>query len=153
MTKYKAWAWVLRILAWAVTVGMPLTIVAYKFPLWKAQGGGSGAMGAGTIILIIIVLVTFRKYIVAWAKEKLGALSAGVSLVLLWSTLAVVCMVLASITTILEDLATVFLFSAIGAAIGVALLHGARKISQMEEKPREEAEKGEVTDGTSERPV
>ena len=153
MTKFKAWAWVLRFLAWATTIGMPVAIIAYKFPLWRSQGGGSGALGAGTIILAVIILVTFRKYIMAWVTEKLGALSAGVSLVLLWCTLAVVCMILASITTILEDLATVFLFSAIGAAIGVGLLYIARKLSQMEEKPRETAEKGGVKNGTPERPI
>lgn len=132
MTKRKALVWLLRILAVAFTVGLPLAVIAYKFPLWRSQGGGGGAIGAGTIILVVIVLATFRKYIMAWAAEKLGALSAGVSLILLWSGLAIVCLILAAITTILEDLATVFIFAAIGAAVGVGLFGAAKRLSGKE---------------------
>ncbi len=130
--KRKALVWLLRALAVASMIGIPFSIIAYKFPLWRTQGGGGGAVGAGLILLVVILFFTFRKYVTAWAEEKLGTLSAGVSLVFLWSGLAVVCMVLAAITNILQDLATVFLFAAIGAAMGVGLLHGAKKLQEME---------------------
>lgn len=129
MTKRKALVWALRVLAVLFTVGLPFAVIYSKFPLWRTQGGGYGALGTGAIILVIIVFVSFCKYITAWAAEKLGTLSAGVALVLLWSTAAIVCMVIASITTIVEDLATVFLFAAIGAAVGLLLGGIAKKIN------------------------
>lgn len=131
--KRKALVWFLRVLAVASMIGIPFSIIAYKFPLWRTQGGGGGAVGAGAILLMVILFFTFRKYITAWAAEKLGTLSAGVSLVFTWSGLAVVCMVLAAITTILQDLATVFLFAAVGAALGVGLLHLAKRLNEMED--------------------
>ena len=132
-SKPKALVWSLRGLAVASMIGIPFSIIAYKFPLWRTQGGGGGAVGAGAILLMVILFFTFRKYITAWAAEKLGTLSAGVSLVFTWSGLAVVCMVLAAITTILQDLATVFLFAAVGAALGVGLLHLAKRLNEMED--------------------
>lgn len=131
--KHKAIAWALRILAVAATVGLPFAVVYTKFPLWRAQGGRFGAIGAGAIILLIVIFVTFKKYILAWATEKLGTLSAGVSLVLLWSTAAIICLAIAAITTIVQDLATVFIFAAIGAAVGVGLFSVAKMISGDEE--------------------
>lgn len=131
--KRKAIAWALRILAVAATVGFPFAVVYTKFPLWRAQGGRFGAVGTGAIILLIVIFVTFKRYILAWAAEKLGTLSAGVSLVLLWSTAAIICLAIAAITTIVQDLATVFIFAAIGAAIGVGLFSVAKMISGDEE--------------------
>ena len=131
--KRKALVWSLRVLAVASMIGIPFSIIAYKLPLWRTQGGGGGAVGAGAIRLMVILFFTFCKYITAWAAEKLGTLSAGVSLVFTWSGLAVVCMVLAAITTILQDLATVFLFAAVGAALGVGLLHLAKRLNEMED--------------------
>ena len=141
--KRKALVWTLRVLAVASMIGIPLSIIAYKFPLWRTQGGGGGAVGAGAILIMVILFFTFRKYITAWATEKLGTLSAGVSLVFTWSGLAVVCMVLAAITTILQDLATVFLFAAVGAALGVGLLHGAKKLNAMEDIEEDEDDEAE----------
>lgn len=141
--KRKALVWSLRVLAVASMIGIPLSIIAYKFPLWRSQGGGGGAVGAGAILIMVILFFTFRKYITAWATEKLGTLSAGVSLVFTWSGLAVVCMVLAAITTILQDLATVFLFAAVGAALGVGLLLGAKKLNAMEDIEEEEDDEAE----------
>ncbi len=133
MTKRKALVWLLRSLAVASTIGVPFSVVAYKFPLWRTQGGGSGAIGAGAIIFLVIIFATFRRYVTAWVAEKLGALSAGVSLVLLWSGSAIVCLILASITTILEDLATVFIFAAVGAAVGVGLFTVATRLTSKED--------------------
>lgn len=131
--KRKALVWSLRVLAVASMIGIPLSIIAYKFPLWRSQGGGAGAFGAGAIICLVILFITFRKYITAWAAEKLGELSAGVALIFLWSGLSVICIVLSSITNILEDLATVFLFAAIGAAVGLGLLTIAKRLKLKED--------------------
>lgn len=133
MTKRKVVAWVLRILAVAATVGLPFAVVYTKFPLWRTQVGRFGAVGTGAIILLIVIFFTFKRYIMAWAAENLGALSAGVSLVLLWSTAAIICLAIAAITTIVQDLATVFIFAAVGAAIGVGLFSAAKMISGDEE--------------------
>lgn len=153
ISRIKVIAFALRMLAVAAFIGFPVWAVAEKFPLWKTRGGDGAALGVGGVLLLIVLFVTFKKYVVAWAAEKLGTISAGVSLVLLWFGAAIVCITLAKIAGIMEDLATVFLWSAVGAGIGVVLQFTARKVSEIpdveENEPREKNE-GDVTNGTDE---
>lgn len=114
-------------------LGVPAWVISTKFPLWKTQGGSAGALGIGAILILVIAFMTFKKYVVAFAAEKLGTMSAGVSLIVLWTGLAVVCIAIANITTILEDLSTVFVWSAIGAVLGVSFQAAARKVSGKKE--------------------
>jgi membrane protease YdiL (CAAX protease family) len=132
-TKKKALVIAIRVAAVLAMIGIPFSVISYKFPMWKAQGEGKGAFGVGAVVLVVILFVTFRKYIIAWATEKLGALSAGVSLVFIWASLAIVCMVLAKIGNVLEDLATVFLFASVGAAVGFGLLTIAKRLNLKED--------------------
>lgn len=141
MTKRKAVAVVLRVLAVALFIALPAAVISTKFPLWREQGGSGVAIGSGSLLLIAIVFITFKKYITAFAAEKLGALSAGVSLVFLWSALTLVCVMIAEIETIINDLTTVFLWSAIGAAAGLVCLTIARRI--VREPKHKEADDGE----------
>lgn len=141
MTKRKAVAISLRVLAVALFLALPAAVISTKFPLWKDQGGSGVAIGSGSLLLIAIIFITFRKYITAFAAEKLGALSAGVSLVFLWSSMTLMCALLSEIETIINDLTTVFLWSAIGAAAGLVCLTVARCIER--EPKRKEADDGE----------
>ena len=141
MTKRKAVAVFLRALAVALFLALPAAVISTKFPLWREQGGSGVAIGSGSLLLIAIVFITFKKYITAFAAEKLGALSAGVSLVFLWSALTLVCVMIAEIETIINDLTTVFLWSAIGAAAGLVCLTIARRI--VREPMQKEADDGE----------
>ena len=103
-------------------ISFPVWAVSIKYPLWREQGHGGIAIGSGTIIITVIVFVCFKKYISAFAAEKLGLIiSSGVSLVLLWSGLALSCAILAKATTVLDDLTTVFVWSAVGTLLGVVM--------------------------------
>lgn len=141
MTKRKAVAVFLRALAIALFLALPAAVISTKFPLWREQGGSGVAIGSGALLLIAIIFITFKKYITAFAAEKLGALSAGVSLVFLWSAMTLVCILMAEIATIIDDLTTVFLWSAIGAAAGLSCQTIARRIEQP--KQQKEADDGE----------
>jgi hypothetical protein len=91
-----------------------------KFPLWRSQGGGILAIGSGALIIFVIIYMTFKKYITAFAAEKLGTISAGIALVFLWFGLSIALYAVASLATMLNDLSTVFMWAGIGATAGVA---------------------------------
>lgn len=120
-TKSKAASVVLNILSFAFMLALPFWAITEKFPIWKEEGGIFSALGGGVIIMAVIAFFTFKKYIVAFATEKLGAISAGTSLLVLWSGLSAVCVALAKSATLLDDLTTIFVWSAVGAAVGVVL--------------------------------
>jgi hypothetical protein len=101
-----------------------------KFPLWRAQGGGGLAIGSGVVIVCVVIFMTFKKYITAFAAEKLGTISAGIALVFLWFGLAIALYAVASLATMLNDLSTVFLWAGIGSTAGVALQCWARSLQK-----------------------
>ena len=135
--KSKTTATVLTILSFMVMLGLPFLVITEKFPIWKAAGGIFSALGGGSIVMLVIAFFTFKKYILAYAAEKLGAISAGVSLLLLWVTLSVVCVALGKSATLLSDLTTIFVWSAAGSAIGVVMQIVAKL---MKERNNERAE-------------
>lgn len=128
--KSKTTATVLNILSFVVMLGLPFMVIAEKFPIWNAAGGILSALGGGSIVMLVIAFFTFKKYILAFAAEKLGAISAGVSLLLLWVTLSVVCVALGKSATLLNDLTTIFVWSAVGSAVGVVMQIAARLIKE-----------------------
>ena len=128
--KSKTTATVLNILSFVVMLGLPFMVIAEKFPIWNAAGGILSARGGGSIVMLVIAFFTFKKYILAFAAEKLGAISAGVSLLLLWVTLSVVCVALGKSATLLNDLTTIFVWSAVGSAVGVVMQIAARLIKE-----------------------
>lgn len=131
----KAVAVALNILSFVVMLGLPLWIVTEKFPVQKSEGGILAALGFGGIVMGVIVFFTFKNYIVAYATEKLGAISAGVTLMFIWSAFTAVCIALAKSATLLDNLTSVFFWSAVGSAVGVVLQFIAKIIK---EKPRNE---------------
>lgn len=146
MTRRKMIARILRVVAAVMFLAIPASVIYTKYPAWREQGGGGIAIGSGTIILIFIAFITFKKYITAFAAERMGTMSAGLSLCLLWSGLTLVCAMLASITSILDDLTTVFLWSAIGAVCGLICQGAARRVEKREEKPEKETISDAETD-------
>lgn len=127
----KAVAAGLNILSFVVMLGLPLWIVTEKFPVWRSSVGGAfPALGLGSVVMLVIAFFTFKKYIVAYAVEKLGAISAGVSLLFTWSALSAVCVALAKSATLLNDLISIFVWSAVGAAVGVCMQIAARLIKE-----------------------
>ena len=97
-----------------------------KFPLWRSQGGGGLAIGSGVVIVCVVIYMTFKRYITAFAAEKLGTISAAIALVFLWFGISIALYAVAKLATMLNDLSTVFLWAGIGATAGVALQCWAR---------------------------
>lgn len=129
--KSKAVAVTLNVLSFVAMLGFPLVVVADKFPVWRSSVGGAfPALGLGSVVMLVIAFFTFKKYIVAYAVEKLGAISAGVSLLFTWSALSAVCIALAKSATLLNDLISIFVWSAAGAAVGVCMQIAAKLIKE-----------------------
>ena len=126
----KAVAAGLNILSFVVMLGLPLWIVTEKFPVQKSEGGILAALGFGGVVMGVIVFFTFKSYIVAYAAEKLGAISAGVKNMFGLSAFTAVCVALEKSATLLGSLTSVFFWSALGSALGVLLQFIAKIIKE-----------------------
>lgn len=129
-TRNKSIALLLNILSFVIMLGIPFMIIIEKFPSWKRAGGLLSACGFGAFIMAFIAFLIFKKYVIAWATEKLGVISAGVSLIFVFGGLSAVFIVLSLSATLLNDLTTVFIWSTIGAVIGVILQIIARRLKK-----------------------
>lgn len=126
----KAVAAGLNVLSFVVMLGLPLWIVTEKFPVQKSEGGILAALGFGGVVMGVIVFFTFKNYIVAYATEKLGAISAGVKNMFVLSAFTAVCVALEKSATLLGSLTSVFFWSALGSALGVLLQFIAKIIKE-----------------------
>lgn len=120
-TKLKTASSIITVLSFVAILGFPFWAICQRFPVMKAQGGSSSAIGSGTIIMAVIAFFVFKKYIVAFATEKLGVISAGVALMFLFGAVTGVLYALAKSATLLDNMTTVFLWATIGATVGVLL--------------------------------
>ena len=129
-TRNKSIALLLNVLSFVIMLGIPFLVIIEKFPSWKQAGGIFSACGVGVFVMAFIAFLIFKKYIIAWATEKLGVISAGVSLIFVFGSLSAVFLVLSFSATLLNDLTTIFVCSTIASIIGVVLQIIARHLKK-----------------------
>lgn len=62
--------WLCKVLSFIVSVGLPVWVVINKFPLWVATHGVTRSVGAGGIIIAIIVAVALRDQVFGYMKQR-----------------------------------------------------------------------------------
>jgi hypothetical protein len=94
----------------------PIWAVCEKFPLWKSSYGTERSIGSGAIIILIVLLVIFRKTVFEFFAEKFNIRHAPP--MVLWLVLLIISYVLLYIADFLRDLTTVLWMGLLGCAIG-----------------------------------
>ncbi|MBE6693377.1 MAG: hypothetical protein E7589_01245 [Ruminococcaceae bacterium] len=121
----------LRLAAFAVSAGCPIWVIIDKFPLWSKSEGVSVSIGGGAILVIAVAVITFRKVIFAWIKERLGLNTCPP--VVFWLVGFFAMVGLGKITTIIDDLTTVCMAGLVGSGIGYFLVFAAGVIERRSE--------------------
>lgn len=127
--------WILQIAAFLVAVIPPVWAVCEKLPVWRVRYGTAQTFGFGLVILLVVLLVVFRKTLLVlvrgWLdvlcdkiKEKTGIVHIPpmLSLVLTWATALLVVVALIPVVSglyvILVDLKGIFMAGLVGAGLG-----------------------------------
>lgn len=107
----------LRTAGIASSVGMPAVAVLNAFPIWKEDTPIDGkTLGIGGVMILLIVLLGFRRQIWPLVKSKLHLNSLGA--IIGWGVLFAVLLTVEKIVPLLPDLRTICIAGLTGTGIG-----------------------------------
>lgn len=119
--KRKALYWLFKVLSIIISCGLPLWAICEKFPIWTVSYGKYRSIGVGGILILIVLLVIFRKTVFNFIRDKLKITHAPPLAV--WLVMLILSYVLVYIANFLRDLSIVFWMGLIGCAIGTVLTY------------------------------
>ena len=119
--KDKALYWVFKTLSIVISCALPIWTICEKFPLWKQEYGVGRSLGAGVILIMIVVLFIVGKTVFEYIVEKAKLRHAPPLVV--WLILLVVAYILLYISDFIRDLTVVFWMGLLGCAIGTVLTY------------------------------
>jgi hypothetical protein len=117
--KRKSLYWLFKFLGVAVSCAFPIWAICEKYPIWKIDYGTSHSIGAGGILIFVVLLVIFRKTIFDFFRDRLKLRHAPPLAV--WIVMLITSYVLMYISKFLYDMTTIFWMGFIGCAIGTLL--------------------------------
>ena len=117
--KRKKFYWLFKILGVVVSCALPIWAICEKFPIWTTAYGKSRSIGVGGILILIVLLIIFRKSVFNFLKEKLRLKHAPPLAV--WFGMLITSYILVYISNVVRDLTIVFWMGLIGCAIGTLL--------------------------------
>ena len=113
--------WFFKIGGVAISCLIPILAICEKFPIWAATHGTERSIGVGTILILIVVAIIFRKAVFRFLSDKLKLNHAPPLMV--WLILLAISYVLIFIGNFLRDLTTVLWMGLVGCAIGTVLTY------------------------------
>lgn len=111
--------WLLKIVGVLISCVFPIWTICEKFPVWKSGHGVGRSVGAGAILILIVIAVIFRKSVFQFIADRFKLKHAPP--IFVWIVLLIVSYVLIFIGDFMRDLTTVLWMGMIGCAIGTLL--------------------------------
>ena len=139
-TKRKRLYWLFKILSVLVSIALPIWAIVDKFPLISVKEGAGKTIGFGVILILIVVLIVFRKTVFEFIAEKLDIKHAPP--LIIWLVLIVISYVLLYLGNLMHEMSIVFWMGFIGCAIGNVLTYVSQKFADPEEKKEEADDNG-----------
>ena len=115
----KFFYWSIRLLALLISCSFPIWAICERYPIWTVTYGAVRWIGAGGILILIVLLIVFRKAVFGFIKDKLKVRNAPP--IVVWIVMLITSYVLLYIADFMRDLTSVFWMGLIGCAIGTFL--------------------------------
>lgn len=133
--KRKTLYWFFKLFGVLISCALPIWAICEKFPIWNETHGTSHSIGVGAILILIVLIVIFRRTIFDYIKEKINLKHAPPLTV--WLVMLVISYVFMYLGNVLRDMTTVFWMGLIGCIIGNVLTYIAesrftKKVSENE---------------------
>lgn len=133
--KCKFFYWLFKIMAVIVSCAFPIWAICERYPIWTEVHSKSHSIGAGGILILIVLLVIFRKSVFGFMRDRMKLKHA--PSITPWIVMIIASYVLMYIGKFLYDINRVCWMGLIGCAIGTFLTFIA------ENRFRKEADKNE----------
>ena len=117
--KRKRLYWLFKIMGVLISCAFPIAAILERFPLWRNKHGSEYTIGAGGVLILIVIMIIFRKSVFDFLKERLKlkhAPSIGV-----WIVMLIISYVLLFISDFIRDMTNIFWMGLVGCAIGTVL--------------------------------
>lgn len=133
--KRKIWYWVFKVLGVVVSCAFPICSILERFPVWTATVSKSYSVGAGAILIAIVLMIIFRKSVFDFLRDRCDLKHAPP--VVIWIVMLILSYVLMYLSRIINDLTPVFWMGLIGCGIGTVLTFVAESRFRGKEKSNE----------------
>lgn len=117
--KRKSLYWVFKVAGVVISCLFPIWAICEKFPVWTVSHGKSHSIGAGGILILVVLIVVFRKTVFNFIKDRLKLHHAPP--LAIWLVMLITSYVLMYISKFLYDMTIVFWMGFIGCAVGTLL--------------------------------
>lgn len=117
--KRKRLYWIFKISAVVISCLLPIWAICERFPIWTVTHGTGRSLGAGGILILIVLLVIFRKAVFNFMADRLKLKHAPP--LVIWLVMLITSYALVYIGKFLYDMTSVFWMGLIGCAIGTLL--------------------------------
>lgn len=111
--------WIFKIASVVISCALPIWAICAKFPIWTEQSGAGRSLGAGAILILIVVIIVFRKTVFDFIRDHLNITHAPP--LLIWLVFIVISYTFVYIGNALRDMNTIFWMGFIGCALGTLL--------------------------------
>lgn len=119
--KRKSLYWLFKILSVVIACALPIWAIAEKFPIWTTAYGKTHSIGVGGVLILIVLLIIFRKSVFDFLRDKLKITHAPPLAV--WLLLIVISYVLVFIGQFMYDMVIIFWMGFVGCAVGTLLTY------------------------------
>ena len=123
--KSKFLYWMFKLLGIIVSCAFPIWSICEKFPLWTETHGESHSIGVGLVLILIVLLVVFRRTVFNFIKDKLNLKHAPP--IAVWFVMLILSYVMIYIGNFMRDMTIVLWMGLIGCSIGTFLTYLSNK--------------------------
>ncbi len=120
-SKRKLWYWIFKVAGILISCALPIWAICERFPLWTEKSGAGVTVGAGIVLIAIVLLIVFRRSVFKYAKDKLNLKYAPP--ITIWIVFLIISYSLIYIADAIQALNTVFWMGFLGSAIGSLLTY------------------------------
>lgn len=117
--------WLLKIAGILISCALPIWAICEKFPVWKETHGDSHSVGVGLIMVLIVLLIVFRKTVFNFLRDKINLKHAPP--IAVWLVLLVFAYLMVYLGSVMQDMVTVLWMGFIGCSIGTFLTYLAER--------------------------
>ena len=128
--KHNTLYWVFKILGILISCALPIWAICEKFPIWTVEHGTTHSVGVGIVLILIVLLIIFRRTVFNFIKDKLNLKYAPPLVV--WIVLLIISYIMIYIGNFMRDMTTVLWMGFIGCAIGTLLTYISEKFKEKE---------------------